>query len=72
MNKLILNNQSYPLDKHGYLANIELWEPAVAIRKLKHRIIAILFLINGICNGLTFLSVLFIRNTKPLLRYVYW
>ena len=30
MNELILNNPSYPLDKHGYLADLTLWTPDLA------------------------------------------
>lgn len=30
VNEIVVNGRILPLDKHGYLANIELWEPAVA------------------------------------------
>ena len=30
MSDLILNQKHYPLDKHGYLANIDLWTTEVA------------------------------------------
>lgn len=30
MTELILNNQNYPLDKHGYLTDLTLWTPQLA------------------------------------------
>jgi tRNA 2-thiouridine synthesizing protein E len=30
MNELILDNQSFPLDKHGYLADLSLWSTDLA------------------------------------------
>lgn len=30
VNEIVINGRALTLDKHGYLANIEQWEPAVA------------------------------------------